>query len=95
MNPTLASFTEEQENSATLPRPTNRQSRLLLVRMCNRLAISQVRTCRAIPPSGIPHLCVFCHQGIRIGDQYRENRPRSRAHNFCFKAVAREDWGAR
>lgn len=82
-------------STPTLPRPTNLQSRKLLQRMCNRLALASVRTCRAVPTSGVPYSCIFCGQPVRIGDAYRDKGYAARAHDFCFRAVAREDWGAR
>jgi hypothetical protein len=68
--------------SPTLPKPTNKQSRLL--RMCNRLALAPVRTCRSL------HSCTFCGLDIKPGETYRDKGYGARAHDFCFKAVARE-----
>jgi hypothetical protein len=78
-----------------LPCPS-KQRRLRLVRMCQRLSRAGERICRALPATGVPHNCIFCRMSIHIGDIYRDrDRGRIRAHEICFQAVAREDWGAK
>jgi ribosomal protein L37AE/L43A len=77
----------------TLPRPTNRQSAKLLQRMCNRLALAPTRTLRHIH-TGL-FTCTFCGQPIAGGDTYRDKGYAARAHDLCFRAVAREDWGSK
>ncbi len=64
-----------------LPKPTNLQSKKLLQKMCNRLALALKRTCRTL------HTCVFCAQPIRDGDEYRDKGYAARAHELCFQAV--------
>jgi hypothetical protein len=58
------------------------QSRLQA--MCRRLALAPVRTCKTL------HMCVFCAQPIRLGDQYRDRGYGARSHTICFEAVNRE-----
>jgi hypothetical protein len=57
---------------------------------CNRLALAQVKMCRKVPASGVPHRCSFCDNAVRVGQEYREKGPVLRAHDDCFKAVARD-----
>jgi hypothetical protein len=52
--------------------------------MCRRLALAPVRTCQSL------HSCVFCGNGITIGEQYRDKGYGARAHVLCFEAVNRE-----
>ena len=59
-----------------------------LQKMCNRLALAPERTCHSL------HHCVFCNQAITLGQTYRDKGLNARAHDFCFKAVAREFGGA-
>lgn len=65
-----------------LPKPTNKQSRLMIQRMCNRLALAPVRTCRTL------HSCIFCGGDITDGQQYRDKGYGARAHEGCFAQMA-------
>lgn len=64
-----------------LPKPTNLQSRLMLQRLCNRLALAPIRTCRSL------HSCVLCGRDIMLGQEYRDRGYAARAHEVCFKEV--------
>lgn len=67
-----------------LPKPTNKQSSMLLRRMCNRLALVQPQIART------QHSCIFCGQPIRVGDVYRNGSGcASQAHDLCYRAVAK------
>lgn len=70
-------------NLPALPRPTNQQSAKLLQRVCNTLALKPTRTCRSL------HHCCFCGADIVIGDTYRDGGYSKRAHDECFKQMAR------
>jgi len=69
---------------AGLPKPKNKQSSLLLKKMCVRLSLAPIRTCRSL------HSCVFCGLGIVLGDRYRDRGYAARAHETCFLACNRE-----
>lgn len=65
-----------------LPKPTNLQARNMIQRLCNRLALAPVRTCRTL------HGCVLCGKDITLGQEYRDKGYGARAHEACFKEAA-------
>jgi hypothetical protein len=65
-----------------LPKPTNRDSKRMLQRMCNRLALRPVQVARGT------HSCIFCGQPINPGDTYRNAGYAAASHEDCFHAVA-------
>jgi hypothetical protein len=65
-----------------LPKFTNKQQRVMIQRLCNRLALAPVRTCRTL------HSCVLCGKDITDGQEYRDKGYGARAHEGCFKQAA-------
>jgi hypothetical protein len=63
-------------------KPTNLQSKKLLQRLCNRLALAPTRVCRSL------HSCVLCGKDITLGEHYRDRGYATRAHDKCFREVA-------
>lgn len=70
-----------------LPQPTNKQSRLLLQRQRSRLALNFPRPLRNL--DSIPSGCIFCGQSILRGEMYRRHDNTLKAHESCFKEVAK------
>lgn len=69
----------------TLPKPTNKQSKLLLQKACNRFALQPPKRAAA------EHSCTFCGCPIQRGEEYRTAKVNGfthDAHDLCFKAVA-------
>lgn len=66
----------------TLPKPTNKQSRLMIQRLCNRLSLTPAKTARTF------HSCIFCGKDITPGQQYRDKGYAARAHEDCFGEMA-------
>lgn len=55
-----------------------------LQQFINALALKPVRRCMTL------HRCALCACDITIGQEYRGDKTDRRAHEDCFKAVAKE-----
>ena len=64
--------------------PKDRAAQKRIREICNRLSLAPIRTAKVI------HLCTFCTNFIRPGDQYRAKQPTAYAHETCYRAVSQE-----
>ena len=59
------------------------KERAALRKMCNRLALVSPTRARMV------HICTFCGQPIQRDDLYRSAGLNAKAHDICFRAVAK------